>query len=99
MLSVINPERQLRKLKTYVANIAVNLCVHDLLQQWKTWINITIILETKHKIMNASERKFKRYFHEKPLLYIIKEQELCSFKGTNSPTFEMVNLKPVRFEQ
>lgn len=53
-----------------------NLCGHDLLQQRKTQINIIVILETNHRIMNASERKIKRYFHEKSVLYISKEQQL-----------------------
>lgn len=76
VLSLINAEGQLRKLKTYVVNIAMNLCGHDFLQQWNTQINIAVILETKHRIMDTSERKIKRYFHEKSVLYISKEQKL-----------------------
>ena len=36
----IGPDRQIGKLRPYVANIAVNLWGRDLLQQWNTQINI-----------------------------------------------------------
>ena len=36
----IGPEEQIGKLKPYVANIMINLWKRDLLQQWKTQINI-----------------------------------------------------------
>ena len=39
-INCIGPDGQIGKLKPYVANIAVNLWGHDLLQQWNTQINI-----------------------------------------------------------
>ena len=41
----IGPEGQRGKLRPYVANIAVNLWGHDLLQQWNTQINMPAIPE------------------------------------------------------
>ena len=40
-VNCIGPDRQIGKLRPYIANIAVNLCGHDLLQQWKTQNNIS----------------------------------------------------------
>lgn len=42
----------------------MNLWGRDLLQQWKTQINITPISDTNHKIKNASEKNIKRYYQE-----------------------------------
>ena len=36
----IGPEKQRGRLRSYIANIAVNLWGHDLLQQWNIQINI-----------------------------------------------------------
>ena len=38
----LRPEGQRGRLRPYVANIAVNLWGHDLLQQWNTQINISV---------------------------------------------------------
>lgn len=56
----IGPEGQIGTLRPYMANIAVNLWWHDLLQKWKTEINIPLISETNHKVNNASEINIKR---------------------------------------
>ena len=42
----------------------MNLWGHDLLQQWKTWINIPSVSETSHKIKTASEKNIKRCYQE-----------------------------------
>ena len=39
-LKCIGPEGQVGKLRPYMADIAINLWGRDLLQQWKTKINI-----------------------------------------------------------
>ena len=44
----------------------MNLWGHDLLQQWKTQINIPPTSETNHKIKNVSEKNIKRYYQEQP---------------------------------
>ena len=36
----IGSKGQIEKLKSYVANITMNLWGHNLLQQWKAWLNI-----------------------------------------------------------
>jgi hypothetical protein len=41
----IGPEGQIGKLKPYVTNTVMNLWLCDLLQQWKTQINIPSISE------------------------------------------------------
>ena len=45
-----------------MTNIAMNLWAHDLLQEWKTQINVPPVLETHHKVKNASEKTIKRSF-------------------------------------
>ena len=42
----------------------MNLWGHDLLQQWKTQINIPPTSETNHKIKNVSEKNIKRHYQE-----------------------------------
>lgn len=61
-LECIGPEGQRGKLKPYVANIAVNLWDHDLLQQWNTQINIPPTSETNYKLTHVSERNIRRYY-------------------------------------
>ena len=39
----IGPEEQRQRLRSYIANLTVNLWGHDLLQQWNTQINIPIV--------------------------------------------------------
>ncbi|KAK7803415.1 hypothetical protein U0070_023725, partial [Myodes glareolus] len=46
-------------LTPYVANIAMNLWGHDLLQQWNTRINISPILETNHKLTYVSWKNIR----------------------------------------
>ena len=60
----IGPEGQEGILKSYVANIAMNLWEHDLLQQWNTQINIPPILETNHKLMYVSGKIIINYYQE-----------------------------------
>lgn len=47
-----------RKIKLYVANIALDLLGHDLLQQENTQISIPQIFETKHKLTFVSGKKY-----------------------------------------
>lgn len=42
----------------------LNLWDHDLLQQWKTEINIPLVSETSHKIKTASEKNIKSCYQE-----------------------------------
>lgn len=58
------PIGQLGKLKPCVAYTAMNIWECDLLQQWKTQINITLISEINHKMKNASEKNTKMYCQE-----------------------------------
>ena len=53
----IEPEGQIGKRRPYIANIAVNLWGRDLLQQWKTQINIP----TAPKAY-ISEENIRRYY-------------------------------------
>ena len=62
MVECIGSEGQIGKLKPYMVDTAMNLC--DLLQQWKTQINIPPISETNHKIKNTSEKNKERYYQE-----------------------------------
>ena len=51
------PNGQRERLRLYVANIAVNLWGHDLLQQWNTQINIPAVPEAYN-----SGRDIIRYY-------------------------------------
>ena len=57
MVEGIGPEGQRGKLRPHVASIAMNLWGHDLLQQWKTQINIPPISGVNHK---------RSYYQEQP---------------------------------
>ena len=46
----MRPEGQVGKLRPYVADIVINLWGQDLLQQWRTQINIPSIPKTTPKI-------------------------------------------------
>ena len=46
----------------------MNLRGCDLLQQWKTQINIPPVSETNHKLMYAFEKNIKRYCQEQSLI-------------------------------
>ena len=51
------PEGQRGKLRPYMANTAVNLWGHDLLQQWNTQINIPAVSRTgKDNIKHYTQR-------------------------------------------
>ena len=45
-----------------MANIAVNLWGHDLLQQWNIQINIPAVSEIKDKPMHVSVKDIIRYY-------------------------------------
>lgn len=74
------PGGQIGKLKPHVANTAMNLWGRDLLQQWKTQINILPASETSHKVKNASEKDIKVLFiknsHRLSRLSVSRTQEL-----------------------
>ena len=56
----IGPEGQKGRLRPYVANIAVNLWGHDLLQQWNTQVNIPAIPKT-----HVSGKDIIRYYKQR----------------------------------
>ena len=65
----IGPEGQRGKLRSYVANIAVNLWGHDRLQQWNTQNNIPIVPGTHN-----SEKDTMRYYGKRsPPIQAIQE--------------------------
>ena len=65
----IGPEGQRGRLRSYVANIEVNLWGHDLLQQWNTQNNIPIVPGTHN-----SEKDIMRYYGKRsPTIQAIQE--------------------------
>ena len=52
----IESERYIGKFILYIANIAMNLWGCDLLQQWKTQINISQMSETNCKVIYVPEK-------------------------------------------
>lgn len=58
-LKCIGPEGQVGKLRPYVADIAINLWGRDLLQQWKTQINIPSVSGSGPEINQAPNKNFK----------------------------------------
>lgn len=58
-LKCMGPEGQVGKLKPYVADIAINLWGRDLLQQWKTQINIPSVSRSNHETHQAPNKNFK----------------------------------------
>lgn len=58
-LKCIGPEGQVGKLRPYVADIAINLWGRDLLQQWKTQINIPSVSGSGPEIHQAPNKNFK----------------------------------------
>ena len=57
-IECIGPEGQRGRLRSYLANIAMNLWGHDLLQQWNTQINIPAAPKTC--VYGADIRRFYR---------------------------------------
>lgn len=58
-LKCIGPEGQVGKLRPYVADIAINLWGRDLLQQWKTQINIPSVSGSGPEIHQTPNKNFK----------------------------------------
>ena len=58
----LRPEGQRGRLRPYVANIAVNLCGHDLLQQWNTQVNIPAAPKTY-----VSGENIRKYYRQNSL--------------------------------
>lgn len=56
----IGPGGQRGKLKPYVADIAINICSHDLLQQWNTQINISPVSNANHIQPLDSRQKYSK---------------------------------------
>lgn len=75
----IGPEGQRRRLWPYVANIAVNQRDYDLLQQWKTQINIPAVSEVEHKPTHVSEKDIIRYYKKQsPTLQALQKHKTIS---------------------
>ncbi|ERE67690.1 protease-like protein [Cricetulus griseus] len=66
----IGPEGQKGILKPYVADIAINLWGHDLLQQWNTQINIPPMSDTNY-VQSLDSRKdlVRRYGKRLPIIH------------------------------
>ena len=71
----IGPEDQRRKLRLPVADIAINLWVHDLLQQWNTQINIPTVPGTH----NSGKDVIRYYEQRLPAIQAVQEH-----KATNN---------------
>ena len=72
----IGTETQRGKLSSYVADIAINLCGHDLLYQWNTQINIPVVPGTQN-----SGKDVKRYYTQRSSVI----HGLQEHKATNKP--------------
>ena len=72
----IGPEGQRGKLRPYVANIAVNLWVCDLLQQWNTQISIPAFPGT-----HTSGKDIIRYYTQRSPA----NQAVQEYKATSKP--------------
>ena len=58
-LKCIGTVGQIGKLRSYVTDLAVNVWGRDLLQQWKTQINIPSVSQAGHKTSQAPNLKIK----------------------------------------
>ena len=90
----IGPESQRGKLRPYVADIAINLWGRDLLWQYNTQINISVVSETH------SGKDVIRYNAQRsPVIQVVQEHKATNKPlGTNSPTFKMAE-KPIWVKQ
>lgn len=78
---------QIEKLKPYVASTPMNIWGPDLLQPWKTQINIHPISETNHKIKNVFEKNVKRYYQEQSqTIQIVQRQGTKAVVLSKVPT-------------
>ena len=72
----IGPEGRRGKLRTYVANIAVNVWGCDMLQQWNTQINIPAVPRT----YNSGKDIIRYYAQRSPTIQAVQE-----YKATSKP--------------
>ena len=79
----------------------MNLWGHNLLEQWKTKINITPISETNYNLTYASEKNIKRYYQEQTTQVVYK-QDTTATDLSNLPItlfLKWLTDKPVWVEQ
>ena len=77
----IGPEGQRGKLRPYVADIAINLWGHDLLQQWNTQISIPAVPGTH----NSGKDIIRYYEQRSPAIQTVQEHKATS-KPLKVPT-------------
>lgn len=58
-LRCTGPKGHIGKLRPYMTGVAINLWGRDLLQQWKTQINIPSVSKASHKASQAPNKKIK----------------------------------------
>ena len=83
----MGPDRQKGRLKLYVANITVNVWGHDLLQQWNTQINISVVPKT-----HVSGKDIIRHNKQRSLAI----QTIQEHKATSKPS-EVLMALPLKW--
>ena len=81
---------------SYVANIAINLQGHDLLQQWKMQIKIPPISEANHKIKNTFEKNIKRCYQEQSQTFQVVHKQSITTDGLLKISFRVQITKDIQ---
>ncbi|ERE73597.1 Pol polyprotein [Cricetulus griseus] len=88
----IGPEVQKEILKSYVADIAINLWGRDLLQQWNTQINIPPVSDTNYVQSLDSRKDLVRHYGKRlPTIYAVQKL------GTNDGSSEEPKALPLKW--
>ena len=82
----IGPEGQGGILKPNVANIAMNSGGCDLLQQWNTQMNISQIIEPKHKLRYVSGINIGFYKKQSLNIQVVQEEGTKADDISKTPT-------------
>ena len=73
-IDCFRPEYLRGKLRSYVADVAINLWGHDLLQQWNTQINISAVPGTH----NSGKDIIRYYEQRSPAIQAVQEHKATS---------------------